>query len=59
MSLILPREKIEFSFLMHEINVLTNWTILAFNKGEYPELNREHIVPHTIVLPLNYIHKNT
>jgi hypothetical protein len=54
----LPREKIEFSFLMHEINVLTNWTILAF-KGEYPELNREHIVPHTIVLPLNYIHKNT
>ena len=25
-----PGEKLEFSFLMHEINVLANWTILAF-----------------------------
>ena len=25
----IPREKVEFSLLMHEINVLTNWTILA------------------------------
>lgn len=25
-----PGEKIEFSFLMHEINVLTNWTTLVF-----------------------------
>ena len=24
-----PGEKIAFSFLMHEINVLTNWTILV------------------------------
>ena len=26
-----PGEKFEFSLLMHEINVLTNWTILAKN----------------------------
>ena len=26
----IPREKLEFSLLTHEINVLTNWTILAF-----------------------------
>jgi hypothetical protein len=53
---IIPREKVEFSLLMHEINVLTNWTILAlacvFIKGEYPDLNRERTVPHTVVLPI-------
>ena len=27
----IPREKFEFSLLTHEINVLTNWTILANN----------------------------
>ena len=50
-----PGEKFEFSFLMHEINVLTNWTILAYIrelKGEYPDLNRELTVPHTVVLPI-------
>ena len=25
--------------------------------GGYPDLNREQIVPHTITLPLSYIHK--
>lgn len=45
-----PREKFEFSFLMHEINVLTNWTILA--KGEHPDSNRELTVPHSAALPI-------
>ena len=31
-----PGEKLEFSFLMHEINVLTNWTILAKYLGRIP-----------------------
>ena len=26
------------------------------NPGEYPDSNREITVPHTAVLPLNYIH---
>ena len=30
-----PGEKIEFSFLTHEINVLTYWTILAFKQSKY------------------------
>lgn len=45
---------------MHEINVLTNWTILAtlkiifkrYYKGGYPDLNREPTVPHTVALPI-------
>jgi hypothetical protein len=41
---------------MHEINVLTYWTILAKKafslKGGYPDLNRELTVPHTAVLPI-------
>ncbi len=52
----IPREKVEFSLLMHEINVLTYWTILALDyalkKDEYPDLNRERTVPHTVVLPI-------
>ena len=51
-----PGEKFEFPFLMHEINVLTNWTILAvfakIKKGGYSDLNRELTVPHTVVLPI-------
>ena len=27
--------------------------------GGYPDLNREHTVPHTVTLPLSYIHLNT
>ncbi len=26
--------------------------------GKYPDLNREHTVPHTVTLPLSYIHLN-
>ena len=50
--LIKPGEKFEFSFLMHEINVLTNWTILAYYLDEYPGSNREPTVPHSAVLPI-------
>ena len=25
-------------------------------KGGYPDLNREQAVPHTVTLPLSYIH---
>ncbi len=32
-----PREKFEFSLLTHEINVLTNWTILAVIRLEWFE----------------------
>ena len=43
---------------MHEINVLTVKLLglyiiyISYELGGYPELNREHIVPHTIVLPI-------
>lgn len=32
--------------------------LIFFIKGGYPDLNREHIEPHTITLPLSYIHLN-
>ena len=54
-----PGEKIEFSLLMHEINVLTNWTILAKDNcikcsmfGWISWFEQKHIVPHTTVLPI-------